>query len=334
MKYILYLIVLLISLSSCSQHKELSFENNGGMILTLHFDETNVKFKEKIIERIIFFNKINKSSKGKKYSSSSLITTSKNDNELIIKFPYLLKKDDLNKLILSKGKMIISRNDEFLEETKIKGFAQSYSQMSRPSIDVIFNDKTVLSNYLNNSINKKIVMTIDQDTVSSLKVVKKITYEIDKIPFSMYNHLYNENVIYTLIKNSFDDNVKLNIDKKIIYLKSTNGIVEMKPEIFSLYKEVRSLMTQNYGLLYNVFNEISPANNELSKILLKKDVEEIIKYDLENFLIEYNFESIDYFKKFFNQFNCINNYKNRFDNKAQEELLKIMNVIDQIDNYN
>ncbi|AZJ31852.1 hypothetical protein SAMN05444344_1682 [Tenacibaculum mesophilum] len=327
MKYI-YLLALFISINSCSQNEKLNFENNGGMILKLNFDKTNIEFKEKIIQRVKFFCELNDKYQ-REYDFSSLVNESK--NELIFKFPFLLTQKDLDKLILSKGEMLISKNNNYLKKDKIKKLETSFNQLLRRNIDVIFNNKEMLLSYLNNSLNEEIVMTVDKDTVSS-SIIRQIPNKIEKLPFSISLN-YNSEIIYTIVSHLYEKNLKIDLVHKNIYLNSAKGIIKMKPEMFSFYKKLRSLFKENYSLMYNILNEIPPTDKSLSKILLNRDLEFIIKHNFDDFLVASNFNNIDSLKDFFKQFKFINSYKNKFGNEAQEEILKIINIINKIENY-
>lgn len=125
----------------------------------------------------------------------------------------------------------------------------------------------------------------------------------------------------------------VNNDIKIIEKESTKSNtekIEFNSDMILYYNNLKDLMNKNYYWVFNVFNEHEFEDSRNDNF---KDLALITKNSFDDFIDKNNFENINEFKNFFNQFKAVGKYKNIFDEKHQIELTKIEAIIEQITNY-
>ena len=303
---IFQIVIVLFILTSCKEKESSNnkFGENGGMIIQLELNKLDSNSISKLTNRLETYATV----------ESIEINTLKKENVLEIEFPVLLSNNDLIKLLSSEGKIQVRDEAGYFKQKMVKNYSFNLDVDGIKKVYINFKNTKTLEELSSKNLNKRIEFFVDGISISNPKVTKTIIN--GKIPF--HNFPENTAILYSILQNPYQKPLVLDKIEKQFFIKKDNGIVEIPVTLFDNYNEIRNLLKNNIGVLYN----ISDRNfTESQKKQIVKKLNIVYDNSFDDFLSYYKFQKAEYLQHFFLELkNKYQNYKHQFDETKQEEL--------------
>jgi hypothetical protein len=270
-KYYLNFLFVVFCLLSCS--KKVTFEKNGGMVLTFEINENNYNLKEALKKRINIYSRM---------ASYECIFIEKN-NKLEIKLPFFLNDIQLNNLLFSQGELKIIKDDSiYFNLSSVKNSRINFNAGSGSFVTtLILKDeyKKQFENFTIKNLGDKIKIQIDTTVLMTPNIRDTISNGVVDI-IVLETTSYSTYTLYSILNEPYDRNFVVNNFNKRFFLKSDDKLNEIPLEVNDLYNKIKELISKNRTELFNDLKEI----NRNDRYSIESEINTFLNNDLGGYL--------------------------------------------------
>ncbi|WP_435262637.1 hypothetical protein [Tenacibaculum sp. nBUS_03] len=297
-------IFILSTINSCSQSvPKTMFDKNGGIIISLKLEPKDSSLLKKLNSRLETYAKI----------KSLELNTSENKNIFIFKLPFVIKNNELDQLLFTKGEINILDEANYFKKDFIERFFLDNGFMG-PQINIKFKNNEQLKILSTQNLNKSFDILIDSTLVSNARFTTPFTN--GTLPFQSKKN--NTETLYSIIKTPYQEPFIVKEVKKNIFLKAGKRIIKLSPILYDNYNNIRKLTKPHTSIFYNVSDR---TLSQSDKYYSEQQLDGIINNSFGDFIAEYQFKNVLELKRFFLEIQTkFEKYKNQFDKSKQKEI--------------